>query len=106
MSPILSRPFGSNSFPTEAEYIVQALPPPPLEFKPKVKEKNKDAASDKGKAKAVAAVPTKQRQYAPLQICNLCFHDSSCPRHIQSMLSIAPFSWTTALREQEMSLSN
>lgn len=51
---------------------MQALPPPPLEYKPKAKEKGKDnekgkdAASDggqadKGKAKAAPAALAKQR---------------------------------------------
>ncbi|BDA47722.1 hypothetical protein COCOBI_10-5730 [Coccomyxa sp. Obi] len=59
----------------------KALPPPPLEYKPKAKEKNKDTGPaekgkdsgknkdsgvDKGKAKAVAAVPAKERQVVPI----------------------------------------
>lgn len=96
---------------------MQALPPPPLEYKPKVKEKNKDAspaekgkdvgknkdsAVDKGKAKAVAAVPAKQRQYAPLQCCDHASMTCSCPCHIQSIRCLhffPPITWRTALQD-------
>ena len=74
-----SQKHSMQSFGIQQQLVPQALPSPPLEYKPKTKEKGKEAApndkgkeaakqkdspqQDKGKAKAAAAAaPAKLRQ--------------------------------------------